>query len=69
MGQGISSSSVKQQENYVDRNFKSVRDSKHSSGYSDNQIRGKLRNDYHGVRNNNDYVCSSDWSKMRGNRL
>jgi hypothetical protein len=32
------------------------------------QIRGKLRNDYHGVRNNNDYVLSIDWSKIRGTR-
>jgi hypothetical protein len=68
MGGGISKDSVGHQENYVNSNFSSVRNNSNSRGYSDNKIRGKLRNDYHGARNNNDYVLSSDWSKIRGGR-
>jgi hypothetical protein len=68
MGGGISTDSVRRQENYVECNFASVRNNNRNSCYSDRQIRGKLRNEYHGVRNNNDYVLSSDWTKMRGGR-
>ena len=68
MGGSISKDSIQRQENYVKRNFTSARNNSSSSGYSDGQIRGKLRNDYHGVRNNNDYVLSSDWTKMRSGR-
>jgi hypothetical protein len=68
MGGGISKDSIRRQEKYVESNFTSARKNSNSRGYSDNQIRGKLRNDYHGIRNNNDYVLSSDWSKIRGTR-
>jgi hypothetical protein len=68
MGGRISKDTIQRQENYVERNFISVRKDNVSRGYSDQQIRGKLRNDYHGVRNNNDYVLNSDWTKMRGGR-
>jgi hypothetical protein len=68
MGGRISKDSIRRQENYVEGNFTSARKDSNSRGYSDNQIRGKLRNDYYGARNNNDYVLASDWSKIRGGR-
>ncbi len=66
MGGGISKDYIQRQEKYVNGNFSSVRNNSNNKGYSDNQIRGKLRNDYHGTRNNNEYVLISDWSKIRG---
>ncbi len=68
MGGHISKDSIQRQDKYVENNFTCARKDSNSRGYSDNQIRGKLRNDYHGVRNNNDYVLASDWSKIRSGR-
>ncbi len=65
MGQKISSESIDRQESYVNKEYAKISSSAKTMGYSDNQIKGKLRNDYHNRSNNNNYITSSDWSKLR----
>ncbi len=58
------------QEKYVNSELSKIKSSSsyNSSKYTDNQIRGALRQDYNGFRNksSNDYVMSSDYNRMRG---
>jgi hypothetical protein len=58
---------IQQQEAYVASKFEAIRNNPASSGYSTRQIQGRLRADFNGLpSNSNDYVCSSNWSKMNG---
>jgi len=65
---------VARQEQYVQREKSKINQSSnyvgynHGKHYSDSQIEGKLRQEYHGTisyGNRNDYVLSSDWDRMR----
>ncbi len=76
MGNSSSSSSMKEsirrQEAYVSANFDKCYASANSSArgygssgsttYSANQVRGKLRQEFHGGGRNNDYVLNQHWS-------
>ena len=65
---------VARQEQYVQREMSKIKPSSnyvrynYGEKYSDHQIEGKLRQEYHGCisyKNRNDYVLSSDWDRMR----
>ncbi len=65
--------SVRKQEAYVSANFDKCYASANSAArgygssgsttYSANQVRGKLRQEYHGAGRSNDYVLSQHWRR------
>ena len=63
---------IASQEAHVNKELSTIKSSSsyNSSKYTDNQIRGALRQDYNGFRSNssNDYVMASDYNKMRGRK-
>ena len=64
------SSSVMRQEQYVDKHFQNIRNNPNSSNYSNAQIRGKLRQEFHGsfsgsASASNNYISAHDWSNIR----
>lgn len=52
------------QEQYVNDNFESIRQRLSKKDYTDNQIRGKLRQEYHGYTSN-DYIAQYRWKSVR----
>lgn len=61
---------IKDQEMYVSRNFQNAKKQLNRHGYSeytDTQIRGKLRQTYHGNTGGNDYIMKHRWEKIKGN--
>jgi hypothetical protein len=64
MGNSSSYESISKQEHYVNSNLKKVKNTLIGSKYSDAQIRGKLRNEYHGC-NNDKYILKKDWNSVK----
>lgn len=52
------------QEKYVHDNFESIRQRLSKKDYTDSQIRGKLRQEYHG-NTSNDYITQYRWKSVR----
>lgn len=67
MGNSSSSSGIRDQENYVNKNFNTYRSNPELSTYSSRQIRCKLRETYHcnssSYTSSNNYIMSHDWER------
>jgi hypothetical protein len=76
MGNSSSNSShnnrIASQEAHVNKELSKIKSgsSYNSNKYTDNQIRGALRQDYNNFRSksSNDYVMASDYNKMLGRK-
>ena len=55
---------IDKQEKFVDSKIQTVKNQLRGKGYSDYQIRGKLRHHYNKY-DNNDYILSHEWSKVK----
>lgn len=60
---------IEEQEMYVRSNFQNVKNQLNtdikSYKYSDQQIKGKLREHFHGIRNNNNYILNNTWKNVK----
>jgi len=60
---------VQKQESFVNSHFKTVKKQLNKDinvyQYSDKQIKGKLREHYHGIRNNNHYILDNTWKDVK----
>ena len=65
---GCSSSfpdSVYDQEAYVNEKLGNVKQQLSGDGYTESQIKGKLRQEYNGNRGGNDYIMNHRWEDVR----
>ena len=74
MGNAQFNAAIQKQEEYINKEMKTINTTqncvmnKRNLSYSDEQLRGKLRLEYHGRITNktkNDYVINNDWNRMR----
>ena len=56
---------INEQERYVESKINNIRTQLRGQGYSDNQIKGKLRQQYNNTGNNNDYIMDYQWRKVK----
>lgn len=75
MGAGISTREIDRQEAFVHRNFNDVKNQLSCikengyNRYNDTQIKSKLREEYYGNKNNNNYILDYDWRTVNNNKL
>lgn len=58
---------IERQEAYVRAHAREVREKLGYGRYTDNQIKCKLRQEYHGGGKCNDYISQNDWQNIRRN--
>ena len=56
---------INEQEQFVQSKITNVRNQLKGCGYSDNQIKGKLRQHFNGTGKSNDYIMDYQWKKVR----
>lgn len=56
---------IHSQEMYVNDNLDNVKQQLSGYGYTDSQIKGKLRQEYNGNFGTNDYVTNYRWEKVK----
>jgi hypothetical protein len=66
MGSSVSlDKHIDEQEKFVDSKMQTVKNQLRGKGYTDTQIRGKLRQQYNRYGKNNDYILDYEWSKVK----
>ena len=56
---------IGEQEMFVSEKLSSVKEQLRGYGYTDSQIKGKLRQEYNGNRGSNDYIMNHRWDDVR----
>lgn len=56
---------IDDQEMYVSEKFYNAKQQLHGYGYTDSQIKGKLRQAYHGNTDGNDYIMKHRWENIK----